>query len=52
MWLASLLFMGLSENYEPIIMGLAASDAKITADAVKSKILQDVRGCPYTTLTV
>lgn len=43
MWLASLLLMGLPETYEPMIMGLEASGTKITADAVKAKILQDVK---------
>ncbi|KXJ73820.1 hypothetical protein RP20_CCG014906 [Aedes albopictus] len=42
-WLASLLLMGLPEAYEPMIMGLEASGRRITADAVKAKILQDVK---------
>lgn len=42
-WLASLLLMGLPEMYEPMIMGLEASGTRITADAVKAKILQDVK---------
>ncbi|XP_065091273.1 uncharacterized protein LOC135712243 [Ochlerotatus camptorhynchus] len=42
-WLACLLLMGLPESYEPMIMGLEASGTRITADAVKAKILQDVK---------
>lgn len=42
-WLVSLLLMGLPENYEPMIMRLEASGVTITADAVKSKILQDIK---------
>lgn len=34
--------MGLPKQYEPMIMGLDASGIKLTADMVKSKILQDV----------
>lgn len=42
-WLTSLLLMGLPEMYELMIMGLEAAGRKITADAVKAKILQDVK---------
>lgn len=42
-WLAALLLMGLPENYEPMIMGLEASGTALTSDAVKAKILQDVK---------
>ncbi|XP_055543383.1 uncharacterized protein LOC129728931 [Wyeomyia smithii] len=42
-WLASLLLMGLPDMYEPMIVGLEASVIKINADAVKAKILQDVK---------
>lgn len=42
-WLAGILLMGLPEHYEPMIMGLEASGKAMSADAVKSKILQDVK---------
>lgn len=42
-WLASLLLMGLPKYYAPMVMGLEASGQALSADAVKSKILQDVR---------
>lgn len=37
-WLAALLLMGLPDHYEPMIMGLEASGAALTSDAVKAKI--------------
>ena len=42
-WLVALLLMGLPKHYEPMIMGLEASEAKLTSDSVKAKILQDVK---------
>lgn len=42
-WLAAILLMGLPEQYEPMIMGLEASGTALTVDAVKAKILQDVK---------
>lgn len=42
-WLAAILLMGLPDQYEPMIMGLEASGVALTADAVKAKILQDVK---------
>lgn len=42
-WLAGILLMGLPEHYEPMIMGLEASGKAMSADAVKAKILQDVK---------
>lgn len=41
-WLSLILLMGLPKQYEPMIMGLDASGIKLTADMLKSKILQDV----------
>ena len=41
-WLASLLLMSLPEYYDPMLMGLEASGTRLTADAVKAKILQVV----------
>lgn len=42
-WLASILLMGLPKFYAPMVMGLEASGQALRADAVKSKILQDVK---------
>lgn len=42
-WLASLLLKGLPEYYNPMIMGLQASGINLTADVVKTKIIQDVK---------
>jgi hypothetical protein len=42
-WLASLLLKGLPEYYNPMIMGLQASGIELTADVVKTKIIQDVK---------
>ncbi|XP_053699098.1 uncharacterized protein LOC128746073 [Sabethes cyaneus] len=41
-WLSLILLMGLPERYEPMIMSMDASGVNLTADIVKSKILQDV----------
>lgn len=48
-WLASILLMGLPESYGPMLMGLEASGAKLTADLIKTKILQDVKKDDYVT---
>lgn len=42
-WIGTLLLAGLPDEYKPMIMGLESSGIKITADAVKTKILQDVK---------
>lgn len=42
-WLGTLLLAGLPDEYKPMIMGLENSGAKITADFVKTKLLQEVR---------
>lgn len=42
-WLVALLLMGLPDYYEPMIMRLEAAGAKLSSDAVKAKILQDVK---------
>lgn len=42
-WLASLLLKGLPEYYNPMIMGLQASGIELTADVVKTKLIQDVK---------
>ncbi|KAL0882308.1 hypothetical protein ABMA27_000825 [Loxostege sticticalis] len=42
-WLGTMLLSGLPESYMPMIIALESSGIKITSDAVKSKILQDVK---------
>lgn len=42
-WVGSLLLTGLPEHYRPMIMGLESSGTKITGDAIKVKLLQDVK---------
>uniref|UniRef100_A0A0A9Z9B6 Retrovirus-related Pol polyprotein from transposon TNT 1-94 n=1 Tax=Lygus hesperus TaxID=30085 RepID=A0A0A9Z9B6_LYGHE len=42
-WVGALLLAGLPEDFRPMIMGLENSGTKITADAVKVRILQDVK---------
>uniref|UniRef100_A0A8D8CRP1 (northern house mosquito) hypothetical protein n=1 Tax=Culex pipiens TaxID=7175 RepID=A0A8D8CRP1_CULPI len=41
--MVGILLMGLPEHYESTSMGLEASGEAMSADAVKSKILQDVK---------
>lgn len=42
-WTGTLLLAGLPEEYKPIIMGIESSGIQITADAIKMKLLQDVK---------
>lgn len=42
-WVGALLLAGLPEEYGPMLMGLESSGIKITADAIKTKLLQDVK---------
>lgn len=42
-WVGCILLAGLPDEYKPMIMGLESSAIKITADLVKTKILQDVK---------
>ncbi|KMQ83552.1 retrovirus-related pol polyprotein from transposon tnt 1-94 [Lasius niger] len=42
-WVGTLLLAGLPEEYRPMIMGIESSGMTITADAIKTKILQDVK---------
>jgi len=42
-WIGSLLLAGLPEEYKPMIMGLESSGTPITGDAVKTKLLQDIK---------
>lgn len=44
-WLGTLLLSGLPETYKPMIIAIESSGMKISADSVKSKILQDVKIC-------
>lgn len=41
-WLGSLLLSGLPELYKPMILAIESSEVKISADSVKSKLLQEV----------
>jgi hypothetical protein len=42
-WLATFLLAGLSEEYKPMIMALENSGIQLTADSVKTKLLQEVK---------
>lgn len=42
-WLGTLMLAGLPEVYKPMIMGLESSGIKISADSIKSKLLQEVQ---------
>lgn len=42
-WLGTLLLAGLPDTYKPMIMAIESSGNAITADSVKTKILQDVK---------
>lgn len=42
-WLGTLMLAGLPENYKPMIMGLESSGIKISADSIKTKLLQEVQ---------
>lgn len=41
-WLGTLMLAGLPEVYKPMIMGLESSGNKISADLVKTKLIQEV----------
>lgn len=45
-WLASFLLAGLTDRYTPMIMALEASGIPLTADAVKTKLLQEEKPSP------
>lgn len=51
-WLGTLLLAGLPDMYQPMIMALESSGLSITADSVKTKLLQDVRKSDTTALYV
>ncbi|CAH2083649.1 unnamed protein product [Euphydryas editha] len=42
-WLGTLMLAGLPDVYAPMIMGLESSGATISADLIKTKLLQEVR---------
>ncbi|XP_048485493.1 uncharacterized protein LOC119691901 isoform X3 [Plutella xylostella] len=42
-WLGTLMLAGLSDEYKPMIMGLESSGVKISADLIKTKLLQEVK---------
>ncbi|KAG6442871.1 hypothetical protein O3G_MSEX002584 [Manduca sexta] len=42
-WLGTLMLAGLPEEYKPMIMGIESSGIKISADLIKTKLLQEVR---------
>lgn len=42
-WIGTFLLAGLPDEYRPMIMGIESSGIKITGDAIKSKLLQDVK---------
>ncbi|KAJ8893170.1 hypothetical protein PR048_005753 [Dryococelus australis] len=43
-WIGKLLLAGLPNEYRPMIIGIESSGTKITVDAIKVKLLQDVKG--------
>lgn len=42
-WVGTLLLAGLPNEYQPMVMGIESSGIAITADSIKTKILQDVK---------
>lgn len=42
-WVGTLLLAGLPDEYKPMIMGLESSGIKISADVIKTKLLQEVK---------
>lgn len=42
-WIGALLLAGLPEEYAPMIMGIESSGMNISSDAIKTKLLQDVK---------
>ncbi|KAG5886331.1 hypothetical protein JTB14_034794 [Gonioctena quinquepunctata] len=41
-WVGAILLAGLLDQYNPMIMGIKSSGIKVTADAIKTKLLQDI----------
>ncbi|GBP23670.1 Retrovirus-related Pol polyprotein from transposon TNT 1-94 [Eumeta japonica] len=42
-WLGTLMLAGLPDSYKPMIMGIESSGVKISADLIKTKLLQEVK---------
>lgn len=42
-WLGTLMLAGLPDQYKPMIMGLESSGIQISADSIKTKLLQEVK---------
>lgn len=42
-WVGTLMLAGLPDKYKPMIMGIESSGTAITADSIKTKLLQDVK---------
>lgn len=42
-WIVTFLLAGLSRRYDPMIMALESSSIALTPDAIKTKLLQDVK---------
>ncbi|KAL0893362.1 hypothetical protein ABMA27_014949 [Loxostege sticticalis] len=42
-WLGTLMLAGLPDEYKPMIMGIESSGVKISADLIKTKLLQEVK---------
>lgn len=49
-WLGTLMLAGLPEDYKPMIMGLESSGIQISADSVKSKLIQEINTSKSTAL--
>lgn len=42
-WVGTLMLAGLPDEYKPMIMGIESSGIAVTADSIKTKLLQDVK---------
>lgn len=42
-WLGTLMLAGLPDEYKPMIMGIESSGVKISADLIKTKLLQEIK---------
>ncbi|XP_052757808.1 uncharacterized protein LOC113516220 [Galleria mellonella] len=51
-WLGTLLLAGLPDDYKPMIMALESSGVPISADSVKTKLLQEIKSSESTALYV
>uniref|UniRef100_A0A2H1WMQ1 SFRICE_037191 n=1 Tax=Spodoptera frugiperda TaxID=7108 RepID=A0A2H1WMQ1_SPOFR len=47
-WLGTLMLAGLPEIYKPMIMAIESSGVKISADIIKTKLLQEVQSSDTT----